>query len=556
MNTIQGNSPFYRWVPKPLGILILTFMFVPPTFSGGADLSNMSEMSGALGMMTEEIQLASFYTSIGMCLFVPFMLRFLQVRRIRQTYIICFALLIPLNYVCAVTTSMPALLIACLLIGFVRIIVMLNCTFTIAPYLTGVNTLAMFTMTDTPAPAAQYKMERMRTFLMPVLYCFILLIVQSSNIVTAWFAYEYHWQDAYYVVIGMLLAAILLVVATMPAKKRQEPYKIEWGKVPELLLMTIALCCGAYVLVFGKTLDWFDSRSISIATTDAFLSTGMFILVSIRNGDNAYLPLGVFRYRNIWMSVLLFLITMIFNSANIFVGTFSKISTPINNFHSASLSAWAIAGCFIGVAISILLVLKKVKFRTTFIIGFLFMGLSNVLMYFQYRTEGLFSNMVLPTILNFTGLLMLYSLVAAFGMKSLPARYLVTFVFLMIWMRNSIAPVIGASIYSNALNQRQQYYITRLSQDIDATNNMAASAYAQNALIGKATGKGTFEAEQFSATVIKGRITKQAIIVAMKDITGTTVILILATTLLVFLLPYHKKGNNLTRSHPPFSPRY
>ena len=541
MNAIQGNSPFYRWVPKPLGILILIFMFVAPTFSGGAYLSNMSEMSGALGMMTEEIQLASFYTSIGMCLFVPFMLRFLQVRRIRQTYIICFVLLIPLNYVCAVTTSLPALLIACLLIGFVRIIVMLNCTFTIAPYLTGVNTLAMFTMTDTPTPAAQYKMERMRTFLMPVLYCFILLIAQSSNIVTAWFAYEYHWQDAYYVVIGMLLAAILLVVATMPAEKRQEPYKIEWRKVPELLLMTIALCCGAYVLVFGKTLNWFDSRSISIATAGALLSTGMFILVSIRNGDNAYLPLGVFRYRNIWMSVLLFLLTMIFNSANIFVGTFSKISTSINNFHSASLSAWAIAGCFIGLVISILLVLKKVKFRTTFIIGFLFMGLSNILMYFQYRTEGLFSNMVLPTILNFTGLLMLYSLVAAFGMKSLPARYLVTFVFLMIWMRNSIAPVIGASIYSNALNQRQQYYITRLSQDIDATNNMAASAYAQNTFIGKATGKGTFEAEQFSSTAMKGRITKQATIVAMKDITGTTVILILASTLLVFLLPYHKK---------------
>lgn len=82
-------------------------------------------------------------------------------------------------------------------------------------------------------------------------------------------------------------------------------------------------------------------------------------------------------------------------------------------------------------------------------------------------------------------------------------------VFLMIWMRNSIAPVIGASIYSNALNQRQQYYITRLSQDIDATNNMAASAYAQNTFIGKATGKGTFEAEQFSATAMKGRITKR-----------------------------------------------
>lgn len=537
----RDNAPFYRWVPRPLGILILLFMFVPPTFSGGAYLSNLSEMSGALGLLTEEIQLASFYTSIGMCLFVPFMLRFLQWRRIRETYLWCFALLVPLNYICAVTTDVPMLLIACLLIGFVRIIVMLNCTFTIAPYLTGVNTLAMFTMTETPTPESQYKMERMRTFLMPVLYCFILLIAQSSNIVTAWFAYEYRWQDAYYGVIGMLLAAILLVVSTMPGEKRRAPYRIEWRKIPEMLLMAVALCSMAYVLVFGKTLDWFESPQICVATAIMSVSTGIFLLVSIRNGDEAYLPLGVFRYRNIWMSMLLFLIAMIFNSANIFVGSFSKISTSVSNFQSASLSAWAIVGCVAGLIVSLLLVLKKVRFRTTFIIGLLFMALSDCLMYFQYQTNGLFSNMIWPTVLNFTGLLMLYSLVAAFGMKSLPARYLVTFVFLMIWMRNSIAPVIGASIYSNALNERQQYYITRLSQDIDATNPMAAAAHARNTAVGKASGKSSFESEQFSTVALKGRVTLQATISAMKEITGTTITLILLTTALTFILPYHKK---------------
>ncbi len=541
MASPRDNRPFYDWMPRPLGILILMFMFIPPTFSGGAYLSNLSEMSGALGMLTEEIQLASFFTSIGMCLFVPFMVRFLQLRRIRQTYLWCFGLLIPLNYLCAVTTSLPVLLTACLAIGFVRVIVMLNCTFTIAPYLTGVNTLAMFTMTETPTPEAQYRMERMRTFLMPVLYCFILLIAQSSNIVTAWFAYEYHWQDAYYVVIAMLLVAMLLVVVTMPDEKNPGPYHIEWRKVPELILMAIALCCMAYLLVFGKTLDWFDSPKIRLAIAGMLVSTGLFLLVSVRNGDDAYLPLGVFRYRNIWMSMLLFLLAMIFNSANIFVGTFAKISTPVNNLQSTSLSGWAIAGCVLGLVISILLVLKKVRFRTIFIIALLFMGLSNCLMYFQYQTEGLFSNMVWPTVLNFTGLLMLYSLVAAFGMKSLPARYLVTFVFLMIWMRNSIAPVIGASIYSNTLNERQQYHITRLSENIDPTNPLAAETYARNILVGRSTGKGSYEAQQFSTLAMKGKVTVQATIVAMKEITGNTVIMILVTAVIAFLLPYHRE---------------
>lgn len=541
MENKRNNFPFYQWVPKPLGILILMFLFVPPTFSGGAYLSNLNEMSGELGLMVEEIQLASFFTSIGMCLFVPFMVRFLQARSVRRTYLWCFGLLIPLNYICAVTTYVPVLLAACLLIGFVRIIVMLNCTFTIAPYLTGVNTLSMFTMTEIPTPDVQYKMERMRTFLMPVLYCFILLIAQSSNIVTAWFAYEYSWKDAYYVTIAMLLMAMLLALFTMPDIRNNEKYHIEWNKVPELICMTIALCCMAYILAFGKTLDWFNSRHIIIAAAIMLLSIGLFMLSSLHNGDNAYLPLGVFRYRNIWMSMTLFLIAMIFNSANIFVGSFSKISTSINNYHSASLSGWAIVGCVAGLVLSVLLVLKKVRFRTTFIIAFLFMALSNCLLYFQYQTTGLFENMIWPTVLNFIGLLMLYSLVAAFGMKSLPSRYLATFVFLMIWMRNSIAPVIGASIYSNWLNERQQYHISVLSEGIIASNPLIAQTHAKNMIIAKASGKGSFESEQFSSLAIKGKVTIQATIVAMKEITGNTVIIILIAAGITFILPYHKK---------------
>lgn len=540
MGDKSGNFPFYRWMPKPLGILILMFLFVPPTFSGGAYLSNLNEMSGELGLLVEDVQLASFFTSIGMCLFVPFMVRFLQARSVRRTYLWCFGLLIPLNYICAVTTSVPILLAACLLIGFVRVIVMLNCTFTIAPYLTGVNTLSMFTMTETPTPEMQYRMERMRTFLMPVLYCFILLIAQSSNVMTAWFAYEYSWQEAYYVVIGLLLIAMVMVLTTMPDVRNCEKYHAEWHKVPEMIFMTMALCSLAYVLAFGKTLDWFDSQQIVIAAAIMLISTGLFLMASVRNGDDAYLPLGVFRYRNVWMAMLLFLIAMIFNSANIFVGSFSKISTSISNYHSASLSIWAIAGCVAGLILSVLLVVRKVRFRTIFIIAFLFMALSNVILYFQYQTSGLFDNMIWPTVLNFVGLLMLYSLVAAFGMKSLPARYLATFVFLMIWMRNSIAPVIGASVYSNWLNERQQYHISVLAENITADRPSAAGTHVRNMKIAGASGKGSFESEQFSSVAIKGKVAVQATIVAMKEITGNTVILILIAAGVTIMLPYYK----------------
>lgn len=536
----KSNYPFYEWVPRPIGILVLLLMFVPPTFSGGAYLCNIGEMSGGLGVWTEDIQLASFFTSIGMCLFPPFMVRFLQARRIKQTYLWCFLLLIPLNYICAVTTSVPMLLAACLLIGFVRIMVMLNCTFTIAPYLTGMDTLSMFTMKEEPSADAQYLLERKRTFLMPVLYFTILLISQSSNMLTAWFAYEYQWQDAYFVVIGMLLVAMLLVVCTMPNEEKNKKYEVEWQKVPDMLLMAAALCCMAYILVYGKTLDWFYSDSIWLATGLLLIFCGAFLFRSFLRGEEAYLPLKVFTFRNVWMSMLIFLLTMVFNSAHIFVGTFAKLSTPINNLQSASLSGWAIVGCLCGLLLSILLIVKKVRFRTIFCVAFLLMAASNTYLYFQYQTMGLFCNMILPTIFNYTGLLMLYSVVAAFGMKSLPSRYLATFVFLMIWMRNGIAPVIGSSVYANWMNHRQQYQVTRLVQTVDSENVLAANTFAQTKRMGLAGGKGTTEAEQLAATSLKGRITIQSAIVAMKDISGQTVLLLLGTAVMVLLLPYHK----------------
>lgn len=199
--------------------------------------------------------------------------------------------------------------------------------------------------------------------------------------------------------------------------------------------------------------------------------------------------------------MLLFLIGMVFNSVNIFVGSFLKLSTSADNFHRVSLGVWAMAGCF----------------------------------------AGLVENMIWPMILNFTGLLMLYSLVAAFGMKNLPARYLVAFVFLMIWMRNSIAPVVGSSIYSNWLQQKQQYYISRLSCGITSESDRAASEYNANFGAARYSGKGDFESSRIASAMIKSRVAVQATIVSMKSITGTTIILLLTTSFLVFLLPYHKR---------------
>ena len=67
MPSYPKNYPFYNWMPKPLGIIILLFFFLPILTVGGVYSVNSIEMMSGLGIISEHIQFANFVTSIGMC---------------------------------------------------------------------------------------------------------------------------------------------------------------------------------------------------------------------------------------------------------------------------------------------------------------------------------------------------------------------------------------------------------------------------------------------------------------------------------------------------------
>lgn len=184
------SFPFHCWMPKPVGVAVLLALFVPLFFSGGTYLSNINEMAGSMGVLTEEFHFLSLCASIGMSMVFPFMVPYLRGRNVKAVYIGGYAVLALLNVVCAVSRNLPLLALCCFLIGFVRVALVLNTTFVIAPYVLGINTLDMF-LHDPATASEAYRGEHARTVLMPVLYCYILCIVQFSNFVSAWVAYEF-----------------------------------------------------------------------------------------------------------------------------------------------------------------------------------------------------------------------------------------------------------------------------------------------------------------------------------------------------------------------------
>lgn len=537
---MKENYPFYDWMPKPLGCLVLFLMFFPVTFSGGAYMNNLAEMAGGMGVQNEGIQMASYATSIGMALFAPFMAGFMTVRRVKHVFMRAMLLLLALNAVIATTDNVVVTIAACLFIGFFRVMLMMNITFTLVKYGMGIDALSQFVLTEEPSQDDREKAEHARSWQMAGYYGVMLMIAQLGNVLTAYYAWHATWRHVYYVVMVMLLVALILVKFTMPNEEKSVAYQWEWKKIPVVVCLGVMMVSLCYVLVCGKTLDWFSSPRIVYTTAIFLVSTAGYFFLSTNHLGEDSMRWQIMGLKNVWLSALLFTVLMILFSCSMFVSTFAKLSTQAGNFDAGMLASWAILGCFIGLLIAAAMAFARIHFRWILAVGFGLLFVADVYLYFQYQTEGSFDHMVVVTVINYAGLFIPYAMLVPLGMKHLPVRYMTTYIFVMLLFRNALAPVAGMSLYTNWLQERQQHYIHRLAQNVDYENQQAATYDYGMRRMGQAKGGSTLEAQQLSATAMRGKITVQATLVAMRDITGTTIWLLVGTIAFVLFFPYHR----------------
>ena len=216
------------------------------------------------------------------------------------------------------------------------------------------------------------------------------------------------------------------------------------------------------------------------------------MLLQIHAGSYRYLELGIFRYRNTWIGILIFLLVMLVNTpSQMFIGSFAKLGSAAGNLEAQALMKYAIYGCLLGVILSLILILRRMRFRTLFALGFMLMAVSNAYMYFLYQTDSDLPSMRWPMLLNYMGWIMPYAVVCAHGMKNLPAKFLPTWLFLIVAVRNVMALAIGVSVYSNWLQERTQFHKELLASEINHSNNVAVNTYNTNQRIGALSGNGT-----------------------------------------------------------------
>ena len=541
MPSCPRNYPFYNWVPKPIGIIILLFFFLPILSVGGVYSVNSTEMMSGLGIISEHIQFANFVTSIGMAAFAPFLYELVCIRREKLMCIAGFALMYVFSYVCAKTDSIFLLALCSLLTGFLRMVLMMVNLFTLIKYAFGMEATRNITPGMEPKDATGWnKLDIEKCISQPVVYLFFMILGQMGTALTAWLAFEYEWKYVYYFMMGILLLSILILFITMPNHGFAGRFPINFRKFGNVTAFCISLTCITYVLVYGKVLDWYDDPSICWATAISILFAGIFLYMDVTR-RSSYFILGALRLRTIRMGALLYLLLMIINSSAMFVNVYAGVGMHLDNLQNASLANWCMVGYFIGALISIVLGSKGVHLKYLFALGFFFLALSAGFMYFEVQTAGLYERMKYPVIIRTIGMMILYALTAAYANQRMPFKYLSTWICIMLTVRMVLGPGIGGAIYSNVLQERQQHYITRYAQNVDLVNPEASASYTNTVQGMQYQGKSKQEAISMAAISTKGRIQVQATLSAVKEMAGWTIYAGVICMIFVLVVPYPKR---------------
>lgn len=542
MTRFPQNYPFYDWVPKPVGILILILLFIPILTVGGVYSANSGEMMSGLGILSEHIQFVGFVTSIGMAAFAPFFYDLVRIRREKLMCLVGFSIMYLLSYVCAVTESIFLLALCSLIMGFLRMILMMVNLFTLIKYAFGMEATRNITPGNEPSDEEGWdRLDREKSTSMPIIYLFFMILGQVGTALTAWLAYEYEWQYVYYFMMGTILLSILIIFITMPFHSYPgERFPITFSKFGNVVVFSCMVTCFIYILVYGKTLDWFDDPTIVRAALLTLLFGAIFIYLE-SSRRSPYFLMDLFKLRTINMGVILFLLLMILNSSAMFVNVFTSIGMKIDNWQNAALGNWCVVGYIIGAILSIALGSRGVHLKYLFAIGFLLLGCSALFIYFEVQSAGLYDRMKYPVIIRAAGMMIIYSLTAVHANQRMPYKYLSTWICVMLTVRMVIGPGIGTAIYTNLLQERQQHYITRYAQNVDRMNPDAEASYTQTARGMRYQGKSETEAEQMASISTKGRIQAQATLSAVKEMSGWTFYGCLAAMLFVLAYPYRKR---------------
>ena len=350
------------FIPRRLKPYLFIFFVLIVQFSGGVYMAAASDMVGTTALMQEDILMAGYASLIGMSINFAVMFRIKFRFSTRTQLIVAGMVLIAANIICAHTTSVPLLVITCLIAGWFRMQATLACNSTIQLWITPVRDMAIF-------------------------FCYVYIIVDSviqlSGIATIYTAFYSQWEYMHWIMTGLLLLMILMAMVLL--KPVRGPMFIPLLGIDWIgaILWAGFMTSFTFICVYGNFYDWWDAPEIRGATLLALLCLGINLWRATFL-HHPYISFRAMKNRNVIRATMVYLVFFtLLATEHVFEHSYAANILGFDETNLIDLNWYVFAGIIVGCALTYFtFALRKWRYKTMTAIGFTFAAIYLAYFYF------------------------------------------------------------------------------------------------------------------------------------------------------------------------------
>ncbi|MEG2282314.1 MAG: MFS transporter [Rikenellaceae bacterium] len=513
----QKKVPFRKWVPSWLRAVVGFLILATIMLLNGAYTGSSIDLSSALGVMNEDINMAYYVASAGMATAYP-LTSVIRPIVTTKTILLCDLILqVILSLICATTQSIGVIMASSFFIGFLKAFVLLEMIVILKPV---------------------FSKRNIRSEFYAYFYPMVFGMGQISLILTAELAYNYKWQYMYYLVMTMLLLSIILVLICFRYGHR--PINIPFKDIDRISIFRIstALILIVYVCTYGKT-DWFESIDILICTIAIIPFLWLFIKRQLTI-KKPYVNFSIISKKAI-VGYIFMAIVMMLSSSTSLVSSYTNSVLRLDNIHSNIINLMNIPGFILGAILCFWWFRLQIwRFRVLVFWGMACFVCYYAILYFGITPDGTYEFLYLPTMLKGMGMMILFIAFGVYAVEDMDPKLMISNAFFLVSIRSLISPVVGASLFSNLLYRLQQKNIMILGDNIDLQNPISSTRYNDALASAAKQGLSMSDAQQMAINDLYATTNTQALILSIKVIVGYLLIFSIIVMIISRFTQFHK----------------
>lgn len=481
------------FVPRRLKPWIFILFVLIIQFSGGLYLAAASDMVGTTGLMQDDILMAGYASLAGLAINFAVMFRVKFRFSNRTQLLVCGAVLIAANIICAYTLSVPVLVATCFVAGWFRMQATLACNSTIQLWLTPVRDMSVF-------------------------FCYVYILVDSviqlSGIATVYTIFHFEWEYMHWTMVGLLALMMLLVVILV--RPVRGPMFIPLLGIDWLgaLLWGGFMLSFIFVCVYGDFYDWWESVEIRGA---ALIGLGC-VAVNLWRATflhHPYISFRAMRNRNVIRATAVYLVFFtLMATEHVFEHSYAATILGFDETNLIDLNWYVFFGIVAGCAFTYFtFALRKWRYKTMTLIGFSLAALYLAWFYFGIdygvEKEALFVPLFVRGAASVIISIVFLTSIVQSGLPFQVFPQAVT-------INGFTGAVMGATLGPTIVGEWLQHTIVRNAALLGA-NLTDVNPLTHHAPLGE----------------LNGMVQVQALVVSMKEIYGWLLMLALASVLVI-----------------------